>query len=56
MTKAEKFKKFWQRGRKEVKHGLMFAEKDTGYYTLVALNLLLEAKERSLFPEDFKED
>ena len=57
MDKAEKFKKLWRDGRNAIDGWLVHIEKrDTNYFILRALDLLLEAKERRLFPEDFKEE
>lgn len=58
MDKFESFKKLWKKSREVVTNRLTDndVEVDTNFCILVALNLLLEAKERSLFPQDFTED
>ncbi len=61
MDKFETFKELWVKGRREISFKLKVAEENElvrslEYNILLALNLLLEAKERALFPQDFTEE
>ena len=57
----DKFKKFWAEGRREISIKLKITEENElvrslEYNILLALDLLLAAKERALFPQDFTEE
>lgn len=58
MDKFKSFKKFWFMNRERIVDRLVDEDTvtDTSYYILLALNLLLDVKERALFPQDFTED
>ena len=57
MDKLERFKRLWNEQRFAINRhlvGCVEAERHgTDYFILSALNLLLEVKERALFPQDF---